>query len=126
MKHTSKMCTTFIPSELIEHLWNVVEIYDENRYIFVLSSRRLGDGMVQDISIFIGDTSSNHTIYGYKPVNFMLEVIKTGDDYTMSLIPSEKTARELSKWKQRKLCFHIQKKLSLTTAPHQFRFRNAC
>ena len=126
MKHTSEICTTFIPSELIEHLWNIVEIYDENTYIFVLSSRRLGDGMVQDINIIIGNTSSRHTIYGYKPINFTIEVNKTDDDYTMSLVPSKKTAREISRWKQRKLGFHIQKKFSPTPAPHQFRVRNAC
>lgn len=126
MKQTSEICTTFVPAELIEHLWNIVEIYDENKYIFVLSSRRLGDGMVQDINIIIGNTSSHHTIFGYKPVNFTIEVSKTDDDYTMSLIPSEKTAREISRWKQIKLGFHIHKKLSLAPAPHQFRMRNAC
>lgn len=126
MKHTSEICTTFIPAELIEHLWNVVEIYDENKYIFVLSSRRLGDGMVQDINIIIGNKSSCHTIFGYKPVNFTIEVSKTDNDYTMSLIPSEKTAREINRWKQRRLGFHLQKKIFLAPAPHQFRIRNAC
>lgn len=126
MKQTSEICTTFVPAELIEHLWNIVEIYDENKYIFVLSSRRLGDGMVQDINIMLGNTSSYHTIYGYKPVNFTIEVSKTYDDYTMSLILSEKTAREINKWKQRKLDFHLLNKIFLVPTRHQVSMRNAC
>ena len=126
MKQTSEICANFIPAELIEHLWNIVEIYDEDKYVFVLSSRRLGDGIVQDINIIIGSTSSHHTIYGYKPVNFKIKVSKTDDDYTMSLIPSEKTAHEINKWTQRKFNFHFLKKIALAPAPHQFRVRNAC
>jgi len=126
MKQTSEICAAFIPAELIEHLWNIVEIYDEDKYIFVLSSRRLGDGMVQDINIIIGNTSSHHTIYGYKPVDFKIDVSKIDDDYQMSLIPSEKTAREINKWKKRRLAFHFLKKVTLAPSPHQCRVRNAC
>ncbi len=126
MKKTAEICSTFLPAELIEHLWNIVEIYDEDNYVFVLSSRRLGDGMVQDINIIIGSTSSHHTIYGYKPVNFTIKVSKIDNDYTMSLIPSEKTAHEINKWKRRSLGFLFPKKITLAPAPHQFRMRNAC
>jgi len=125
MRQTSEICTTFIPSELIDHLWNIVDVYDESKYVFVLSSRRLGDGMVQDIRIIAGNISTQHTIFGYKPVDFTIIVSHKGDDLRMSLVPSVKAAQEINKWKRRRAIFLFRKRISPAPAPNHFRVRRA-
>lgn len=123
MRKTSDICTAFVPAEIIDHLWNIVEIYGENRYVFVLSSRRLGDAMVQDIRIIIGSSSYLHSVYGFKPVDFTIKVSRKDDDFTMTLVPSVKAQREINKWKQRRLGHFFLKKLF--PSPRHFRVRSA-
>ena len=125
MRQTSEICETFVPAELIEHLWNIVDVYDENKYVFVLSSRRQGDTMVQDIRIIMGNSSSQHTIFGYKPVDFTIKVNRQDDDFEMSLIPSEKAELELNKWRRRRAIFLFRKKINSTPAPTPLRVRSA-
>lgn len=125
MRQTSEICTTFIPSELIDHLWNIVDVYEESKYVFVLSSRRLGDGLVQDIRIITGSISTQHTIFGYKPVDFTIKVSRKGDDLKMSLVPSVKAEQELNKWKRRRAVLLFRKRLSPSPAPNHFRVRRA-
>lgn len=125
MRQTSQICETFIPAELIAHLWNIVDVYDEKKYVFVLSSRRQGDGMVQDVRIIMGSASSQHTIFGYKPVDFTIMVSQKGDDLEMSMIPSKKAEQEIGKWKRRRAIFLFRKKISPALIPRQFRFRRA-
>lgn len=125
MRQTSEICENFVPRELIEHLWNIVDVYDENKYVFVLSSRRQGDTMVQDIRIITGNNSSQHTIFGYKPVDFTIKVSRQDDDFEMSLIPSEKAVLELSKWQRRRAIFLFRKKINSTSVQTSFRVRRA-
>lgn len=125
MRRISEICKTFVPIELIEHIWNIVDNYDENSYVFVLSSRRQGDEMVQDIKIITGSCSSQHTIFGYKPVDLTIKVSRIGEDFEMSLIPSAKAALELNKWERRRANFLFRKKISAARAPGQLRFRRA-
>ena len=120
-----QICETFIPIELLAHLWNIVDVYDENKYVFVLSSRRQGDCMVQDIRTIMGSASSQHTIFGYTPVDFTIMVSRKGEDLEMSMIASEKATRELNKWKHRRAFFLFRKKTSPSPSPCQFRFRRA-
>lgn len=125
MRQTSEICAAFVPSELINHLWNIVDVYDESNCVFVLSSRRLGDGLVQDIRIISGNSSAQHTVFGYKPVDFTIKVKRSGDDLEMSLIPSEKAEQELNKWKRRRTIFLFRKKMSPPSSVGHLRVRRA-
>ena len=111
MKKTLKICTLFIPREIISHLWSIVDLYGENDYYFVLTSRRLGDSTIQDVRIDIDHFSFHHSVLGVKPVDFTVKVSKNSDDFVMSLVPSEKATREIGKWKRVKqaLTFHRKK-----------------
>ena len=100
MKNTLEICSLFIPSEIIIHLWNIVDLYGENDYNFVLTSRRLGDATIQDIRIDIDHFSFHHTVLGFKPVDFTVKVRRKGEDLEMSLAPSEKAICELNKLKR--------------------------
>ncbi|MBP8639685.1 MAG: hypothetical protein KBI01_02120 [Oscillospiraceae bacterium] len=125
MRRISEICKTFVPVELINHIWNIVDLYDENSYVFVLSSRRQGDEMVQDITTIMGNNSSIHTILGYKPVDFTIKVSRQDDDFEMSLIPSAKAALELNKWERRRAFLLFRKKLIFATSPNTLRVRRA-
>ncbi|NCB74558.1 MAG: hypothetical protein EOM51_07440 [Clostridia bacterium] len=123
MKETSEICKAFVPPEIIKHLWTITELYDEDRYVFVLSSRRLGDSMVQDIKIIVGDRSYLHSVYGFKPVDFTIKVSSKDKNYRMTLIPSSKAEYEIEKWRRRNLYNNFLKKLS--SSPEHFRVRRA-
>lgn len=123
MKETAEICSAFIPSEIIEHLWTIVELYGESRYVFVLSSRRLGDSVVQDIKIILGSRSYLHSVYGFKPVNFTIKVTCKDENYRMTLIPSAKAEYEIKKWTRKKLGRNFLKKLSPSS--QHFRVRRA-
>lgn len=110
MKNTLEICSLFIPSEIISHLWNIVDLYGENNYNFVLTSRRLGDATIQDVRIDIDHFSFHHTVLGFKPVDFTVKVRKDGDDLFMSLAPSEKAMREINKWKRVKEALTFRRK----------------
>jgi len=123
MRETSEICSAIIPPEIIEHLWTIVELYGESRYVFVLSSRRLGDTMVQDIKIILGSCSYLHSVYGFKPVDFTIKVTCKDENYRMTLIPSAKAEYEINRWAQKKLGLNFHKKLS--PASQHFRVRHA-
>ncbi len=110
MKNTSKICNLFVPKEIINHLWNIVDLYGENDYIFVLISRRLGDAEIQDIRIDIDHFSFHHTVLGFKPVDFTVKVCRKGEDLVMSLSPSEKALYEINKWKRLKDALSFRRK----------------
>ncbi len=123
MKECSDICTAFIPSAIIDHLWTIVDIYGEDSYVFVLSSRRLGDTLVQDIKIILGSSTYLHSVYGFAPVNFTIKVARRDDGYRMTMIPSAKAAHEIDKWTRRKPGHSFLRKLS--SSPQSFRVRRA-
>jgi len=110
MKKTLEICSLFIPREIINHLWSIVDLYGENDYCFVLTSRRLGDATIQDVRIDIDHFSFHHTVLGFKPVDFTVKVSKNGEDLEMSLAPSEKAMREINKWKRIKEALTFRRK----------------
>ncbi|MEA4894871.1 MAG: hypothetical protein VB064_06375 [Oscillospiraceae bacterium] len=100
MKHTADICSSFIPPEITNHLWRIVDMYGDGDYVFVLQPKRLGDSLIQDISIETGNSSYHHTVLGFSPVNFTVRVSRKGQDLVMSIIPSEKALYEINKWKR--------------------------
>lgn len=124
MKITSEICTFFIPPEIISHLWNIVDLYEEDYYMFMLSSRRLGDAMIQDIRIDIDGFSFHHTVLGFKPVDFTVKAYQKGGDFIMSLVPSEKAMHQIRKWERVKARLLFRRKKTPEVTPH-FRLRKA-
>ncbi|PKM72941.1 MAG: hypothetical protein CVU91_07925 [Firmicutes bacterium HGW-Firmicutes-16] len=110
MKNTLEICNLFVPAEIISHLWNIVDLYGENEYIFVLTPMRLGDAIIQDIRINIDHFSFHHTVLGFHPVDFTVRVRRKGEDLEMSLVPSEKALYEINKWKSAKAALAFRKK----------------
>jgi len=123
MRETSEICKAFVPSEIVEHLWTIADIYGEDRYVFVLTPRRLGDTLVQDVKIIVGGCSYLHSVYGFKPVDFTIEVIREDENCRMTLIPSAKAEKEIEKWKRRNPFHSFVKTLSFS--PQRFRIRRA-
>lgn len=123
MKNTLEICSLFIPSEIISHLWNIVDLYGENDYNFVLTSRRLGDATIQDVRIDIDHFSFHHTVLGFKPVDFTVKVRSKGEDLEMSLVPSERAMREINKWKRVKEALTFRNKKA-PVEPNNFYLRN--
>ena len=124
MKNTMEICNLFVPHEIISHLWNIVDLYGENEYIFVLTSRRLGDSTIQDIRIDIDHFSFHHTVLGFDPVDFTIKVRRNGEDLTMSLAPSEKALNEINKWKRIKAALTFRRK-KVEEIPHRLILRKA-
>ncbi len=124
MKNTLEICNLFIPTEIISHLWNIVDLYGDNDYTFVLSSRRLGDAKIQDIRVDTGHFSFHHTVLGFAPVNFTVRVRRNGADLVMSLVPSEKAQYEINKWERIKNVLTFRKK-KVEEVPHRLILRRA-
>ena len=118
MRRTAEICSLFIPPEIICHLWNIVDLYGEDSYTFVLSSRRLGDRSIQDIRIDIDGFSFHHSVLGFTPVNFTVSVRQKDDDTYMTLIPSEKALCEIKKWQRIKRALSFSKKKTCEPAPN--------
>ncbi|MFB0920913.1 MAG: hypothetical protein QMB62_08530 [Oscillospiraceae bacterium] len=124
MKNTNEICSLFIPPEIISHLWNIVDMYGDDNYIFVLSSRRLGDAKIQDIEINIDRFSFHHTVLGFDPVNFTVKICKRGGDLVMSLALSEKALSEINKWNRIRAALTFRRK-KVEEAPHRLILRRA-
>ena len=124
MKKTSDFCGTFMAPEIISHLWNIVELYEQDDYLFVLSPVRLGDVKIQDIRIDIGGFWFHHTVLGFKPVDFVIRVRRSGGDLVMSPVLPERTRREIEILAKIKAALHFHGKKQ-SDAPHSFCLRKA-
>ena len=124
MKNTQEICSLFIPTEIISHLWNIVELYGDNDYTFVLSSRRLGDAKIQDIRVDTDLFSFHHTVLGFTPVNFTVRVRRIGADLVMSLVLSERAQYEIKKWERIKNALTFRRK-KVEEVPHRMILRKA-
>lgn len=125
MRCTAEICSVFIPPEIIGHLWNIVDLYGEDSYTFVLSSRKLGDRSIQDIRIDIDGFTFHHSILGFSPVNFTVSVCRKGVDIYMTLIPSEKAQYEIRKWQRIKNALTFSEKRSYEPSPRRIFLRKA-
>jgi hypothetical protein len=125
MRRTAEICSIFIPHEIIGHLWNIVDLYGEDSYLFVLTSRRLGDRSIQDIRIDIDGFSFHHSVLGFSPVNFTVSVRRKGNDTYMKLIPSEKALREIRKWQKIRNALTFFEKKPCVPPPRRIFLRKA-
>ena len=116
MKQTAEICNTLVSQRIIDRLWETVDKYQDDSYIFILSIKHLGYEKVQDIIILRNNTSLHQTIIGCKPVELTIEVNKTGSDYIMSLIPTAKTAHEIRRQRNNKLLSCFRKVLNPTAS----------
>lgn len=114
MKQTAEICSSLVSQRIIDHLWETVDEYNDDSFIFILSVQHLGYEKVQDIIILRNNTSSHQTIIGCKPVELTIEVNKIGSDYVMSLIPSSKTANELSRQKNNRALSYLRRLIKPT------------
>ena len=111
MKQTAAICNSLMSQRIIDRLWETVDKYQDDNYVFILSVQHLGYEKVQDIIILRNNTSSHQTMIGCKPVDLTIEVNKIGSDYIMSLIPSTKTATEIRRQRNKRILSHLRKSL---------------
>lgn len=125
MKRTSEMCDLFIPSGITDHLWTMVDLYKTDNCVFFLRPLKMGEAAVQDIRIDLDGFSFHHTVLGFRPVSFTVGVRRDGEDLVMSVLPSDRTRREIGKWeKVRATLAHRKNKTS--EAPGSVTLPKAC
>jgi len=109
MKQTAAICSSLISQRIIDRLWETVDKYQDDSYIFILSVQNFGYEKAQDIIVLHNNTASHQIIIGCKPVDLTIEVSKSGNNYYMSLIPSAKAANEIKRQKNKRVLLHLSK-----------------
>lgn len=84
-KFATPECRSLLPQVLIDHLWKLAGAETAEHQSFVLSPKYTGVGEVQDILHRRGRFSSWSRVFGYQPVEAVVEVNITDFGAIMSL-----------------------------------------
>jgi len=89
MIKTSEDCESLISPGLIRHLCNSAANCGDGGCFFILTPRRFGSALVQDILVLSENSCSHQTVLGYRPVDLTVGVT-CGSEPEMYLVSPEK------------------------------------
>lgn len=97
-RSTTPACRQLLPQALIDYLWRLAGPDDEGVHSFTLSAKYTGGSQVQEILHLHNNFSSWRRVFGYPPVNAVVQVRVDGRRAVMSLAGDapapERTGRE--------------------------------
>lgn len=73
-KFTSCDCVKLLPEVLIDYIWGLAIKKKSEKQIFILESKELGIGKIQEIYHHFDNNTSKHQVFGFSPVKAVVEV----------------------------------------------------
>ena len=93
MKNTIAANIKSVPEALTKYLYEIMQKRNMDKCRFVLSSRPLANGLVQDIVAVSDNTNESHTVFGFAPVDGVLDISKSESGFTFYFAPGSQNQR---------------------------------
>ncbi|CAB1245710.1 conserved protein of unknown function [Ruminococcaceae bacterium BL-4] len=77
MKNTIATNIQSVPEALTKYLYDIMQRRNRDKCQFILSSRPLANGLVQNITAVSDNTNESHTVFGFTPVDCELNISRS-------------------------------------------------
>lgn len=95
-KQTTAACQNLLPQVLIDYLWQLAGENQARIQTFILSPKYVGTSEVQEILHRRNNFSSWRRVFGYQPVEAVVEVHTTGQAAIMDILVEAPASQLLS------------------------------